>query len=120
MLPPELRLRRTEDFDRVRQQGRTWRHPLLTMGVCPNQLEHNRFGFVISKRFGTAVARNRARRRLREAVRISVPDLKAGFDIVLIPRNEISDQPYKEVIAALQQLFQRAHLLIVDEKKSAE
>ncbi len=104
-------LRRDADFERVRQQGQTWRHPLVILGAAPNDLAHNRYGFVTSRRLGGAVVRNRVRRLLREAARLSAPQLRPGFDIVIIARNEIVAQPYYKVNSALMELFQRARLL---------
>jgi ribonuclease P protein component len=44
-------------------------------------------GFTATKRLGTAVVRNRARRRLREAARLVFPELgRPGFDYVLVAR----------------------------------
>ena len=105
-----FRLQRTADFEHVRAEGRVWRHPFLSMAVAPNTLGHNRYGFVASRRLGGAVVRNRTRRVLREIVRLSTPRLKAGFDITFVARNEMVGQPYREVQAALDELFRRANL----------
>lgn len=106
----QFHLRTSADFERVKLTGKSWRHPLMTMGVAPNDLPNLRLGFVISKRFGKAVVRNRARRVLREIMRLWLPLLKPGYDIVLVPRNELVGQPYTEVKAALHQLVTRAQL----------
>ncbi len=105
-----FRLHRSTDFERVRAEGRVWRHPFLSMAVAPNMLGHNRYGFVASRRLGGAVVRNRTRRILREIVRLSTPRLKAGFDITFIARNEMVGLSYREVQAALDDLFRRAGL----------
>ena len=61
-----FRLRRSSDFARLRERGRTWRHPFLILSVIENNLEHNRYGLIVSKRLGNAVKRNRVRRLMRE------------------------------------------------------
>ena len=106
----ERRLRRSADFERVRSQGRSWYHPLVTLSVAPNLLPHNRYGFIASRRLGNAVMRNRVRRVLREVVRQTEARLKIGFDITFVARNEIVTQPYNRVNDALEELFKRAHL----------
>jgi hypothetical protein len=72
----QLRLRRRKDFDVVFQEGQVPNR--LVLRSVPNQLPHNRYGFVTSKRVGKAVVRNRVRRRLREAIR-SPPFGPAGM-----------------------------------------
>ncbi len=106
----QFHLRTSADFDRLRSEGRVWRHPFLTMSIAPNALGHNRYGFIVSRRLGGAVVRNRVRRLLRESVRLSIPRLKTGFDITFVARNEIVDQPYSKVNLALEDLFKRAAL----------
>lgn len=50
-----------------------------------------RAGFTCSKKVGNAVARNRAKRRLREAARLVLPDMaRAGWDYVLIGLNGVT------------------------------
>ncbi len=105
-----LRLRASADFARLRESGRTLRHPLLMLSLAPNALSHNRYGFIVSKRVGGAVVRNRVRRRVREAVRLAHPRLLQGYDLVWIARNEIAPQTYEQISDAVAQLLQRARL----------
>jgi len=50
-----------------------------------------RVGFTCSKKVGNAVARNRAKRRLREVARLDLPKLaKAGHDYVLIGKKDVT------------------------------
>ena len=90
------------------QGGRRVRHPLLNLGVRPNQLPHNRFGFAIGKRVGTAVVRNRIRRRLRAILRDSA--LAPGHDIVITAAPQSATAPFQDLRAALHQCVRRANL----------
>ncbi|PJF31390.1 MAG: ribonuclease P protein component [Candidatus Thermofonsia Clade 1 bacterium] len=102
------RLRGRSNFERLKAHGKQWRSPLLTLSALPNGLPHNRYAFIISKRLGKAVARNRMRRRLREAVRRMA--LKQGYDIVLIGRANFAQHPYNMIVETLEELFRRAGL----------
>ena len=104
------RLTEPAAFERLKTSGRTLRHPLLMLGYRPNELAFSRVGFIVSKRVGNAVIRNRARRLLREAARHAYTQLVPGFDLVLIARNEIVGKSYTEVMQALDELFARAKL----------
>lgn len=106
-----LRLRRREDFDRLRKSGRVVRHPHLTLSVAPNALPHNRYGFITSKRLGNAVTRNLVRRRLREVMRRVDPRLAQGFDLVVVARPSLAQQPFAAVEQAVLACLQQAHLV---------
>ncbi len=70
-----------------------------------------RVGFTCSKKVGNAVARNRARRRLREAARAILPLAgRDGWDYVLIGRPEVTaDRPFEALKDDLAQAILRVH-----------
>lgn len=111
MLPRHFRLRRSEDFSAARQRGNRWHHPLLIVNVLPDNLPHNRFGFVVSRQVGKAAARNLLKRRLRAASRFWLPHLITGYDIVIIARPAASGASYQELEVVLGKLFGLAGLL---------
>ena len=95
----------------MRQEGRSWAHPVLVLCALPNDLANSRFGFSASHWVGNAVVRNRAKRLMREATRLRQGDIKEGWDLVLIARNPIRGASFKQVDLAVQQLLGRAGLL---------
>ena len=111
----ELRLRGRKAFDAVFQQGRLWANGLLVLRVAPNGLEHNRYGFVISKRLGKAVVRNKVRRRLREGLRTLSP--RPGWDIVISARGAAAQADYSALRRAVASLLARAGILDADQEK---
>jgi ribonuclease P protein component len=106
------RLRSSVDFQRVRQSGRTSAHPLLVLSKLPNGLEHSRFGFVVGRRIGNAVLRNRTKRRMRESVRMRIRkgEVAAGWDVVLIARYPIQNASFAQVDEAIGLMLRRAGL----------
>jgi ribonuclease P protein component len=111
MLQPPNRLRRSAELKRVRQQGAGYRHPLAVLVILPNDLGISRFAFVASRRVGNAVQRNRARRLLREVVRLHMFQIEAGWDCVCIAREATPEAAYAEVETAVLHLLARSKLL---------
>ena len=72
------------------------------------QAEARRIGFTASKKVGNAVARNRAKRRLRAAVRqVMAAHAAPAHDYVLIARNETPEHPYTSLVAELETALRR-------------
>lgn len=74
-----------------------------------------RVGFTAGKRIGAAVARNRAKRLLREAYRLNASKLADGYDIVVVARPEITKQPFHEVERAFIKASEKAGILLEKE-----
>ncbi len=106
----EHRLKHSQDFARVRADGRSWPHRLLILAAVPNEKGLSRFGYVVGGRLGTAVRRNRAKRLLREAVRRNLSCIVEGWDCVLIARTPLAAATFAEIESAAVQLFKRASL----------
>lgn len=106
-----LRLSGAESFERLRRQGRRWRHPLIVLVAAPNSSAYTRFGFSASKRVGNAVQRNRAKRLLREAAREQMAHIEPGWDCLLVARKSTADATLTEVKRALLDLLERASLV---------
>ena len=64
---------------------------------------------MVSKRLGNAVARNRIKRRLREAVKTR--DLYPGWDAVFIARRGSQNVPFRDLDRAVSNLLRRSRIL---------
>lgn len=113
-----LRLRRRKDFDAVFERGQLLANRFLVLRSLPNQLPHNRYGFVTSRRLGNAVVRNRVRRRLREAVR-ALPT-RPGRDVVVSARPTAAQADFHQLKSAIASLFARAGILAEDRDAAGE
>ncbi|MBS3733593.1 MAG: ribonuclease P protein component [Phycisphaerae bacterium] len=84
--PKRFRVTRRNDIDRIFRAGRRANDARLTLLAAPNGLDRCRCGVGVSRRHGSAVRRNRAKRLCREAFRLSRAELPTGFDFMLVPR----------------------------------
>ncbi|MCX6374933.1 MAG: ribonuclease P protein component, partial [Armatimonadetes bacterium] len=120
VLQKQHRLTRTRDFKATFAGGRTFVHRLIVLKVLDREDERpSRFGFVVSANLGKAVSRNRARRLLREAVRLLGDRVQpSGCDAVLIARRPAREADFAEASQAVELLFRKAGLL--SDRRSAE
>ncbi|MBI2908758.1 MAG: ribonuclease P protein component [Chloroflexi bacterium] len=105
----EERLRGRARFKRVLGERKSWSDHLFILKASPNELSLNRYGFTVSKRVGGAVTRNRVKRRLREALRLT--STRPGWDVVFIARKAAADADFQAVKSAVENLLSRARIL---------
>jgi ribonuclease P protein component len=105
------RLADKERFRQVRQTGASFAHPLLVLCLLPNDQPISRCGFTVSRRVGKAVERNRARRRISEAVRLLWDLVEPGWDMVWIARPSVTEAEFVDLQCACARLLRRARLL---------
>ncbi len=86
--PRTARLTRPADFTRVYGHRHSAASGQLVVYALPNGLPDGRvrLGLSVSRRIGTAVVRNRWKRRLREAFRLVRTDLPSGIDVIIVVR----------------------------------
>ncbi len=107
----QYRLRCNSDFQHVRRAGKFYASPLMVLAFLRNELNYSRFGFVVSKRLGKAVQRNKIKRRMKEAARLRLPQTRPGFDLVFIGRQPIRQADYAKIERTLHYLLKKANLL---------
>jgi ribonuclease P protein component len=93
------RLRKRPDFLACAKGPHCARGAVLIQARLRDENPLVRAGFTATKRIGGAVERNRAKRRLREAARLILPDLAhPGFDYVFIARGGVTTRPWPRLL----------------------
>jgi len=106
---------RHADFERVYKQGKRHFSASMTVfylqptesvagakrGVAPGL----RVGFTVGRALGGAVQRNRMKRRLREAVRLTRPQLGFSADVVINPKKVLLTTDFEAVLNEVRQAF---------------
>ena len=103
-----LRLKRRREFLRVAGSGRKWVAPGLILqarshGTGDKTGAGFRIGYTVSRKVGNAVARNRAKRRLRAVAHRVLPlHAESGHDFVLIGRQATLKRGYEALAEDLE------------------
>lgn len=113
--PRSVRLLKHADFERVYKQGK--RHFSASMTVfylARSEGAGLRVGFTVGRALGGAVQRNRMKRRLREAVRLTRPVPGPNADVVINPKKTLLKAEFSDVVSEVSRGFE------VVERKSPE
>jgi ribonuclease P protein component len=101
-LPRGERLRRAAEFQAVFQRGS--RHERPSFIALWQRAAERRVGFAVSRQVRGAVARNRARRRLREAYRQIRPHMPVDVAVILIARPSAATRAFPDLVADVRRL----------------
>ena len=114
MFPRSARLLRHSDFERVYTRGRRHFSANLTAFYFPRAMEGSstgprisgfRVGFTVGRALGGAVQRNRMKRRLREAVRMSWPVHAPDADVVINPKKTVLKIEFETLLNEVRRAF---------------
>ena len=111
-LPKTKRLTLSSEFARVKGQGRSERGRYFVLGAANVKEEKSfRAGFITPKHIGTAVVRNRVRRRLRDIVRTHQRQLRPGIWLVVVARPYAVNATHEQLRDEWLRLAERASIL---------
>lgn len=104
------RLTKSSEIQEAYARGRHWFGRHLVLWLRSGEGAALRLGVVTSRKVGNAVARNRARRLMREAFRRNRHRFHGDFDVVLVARSSIVNAPWDDIVEDLLSLAERAGL----------
>jgi ribonuclease P protein component len=106
------RLLRHADFERVYKLGRRHFSPSMTVFYLPRtdgnagpSASGLRVGFTVGRALGGAVERNRIKRRMREAVRLTRPSVRLNADVVINPKKVVLRAEFETILNEVRQAF---------------
>lgn len=118
-LPQAHRLKRRQDFQKVYRQGGRYSSPHLIIRTLFESCEENSlysqgswFGISVSQKVSKkAVIRNRIKRIIRQAIRELLPQMKAGWKVVIVVRPGSLECKYEHFLRELKQLLIKAEII---------
>jgi ribonuclease P protein component len=112
MLPKNNRLKNKKDFESVFKKGKSFKEDFLFLKVSKNNLKNTRFGVIVSKKFSKkAVIRNQTRRKIKEAIRPLLPNIKHGLDVVIIVRLGLNIVDFWDLSQKVETLLKKSGVI---------
>lgn len=113
MLAKDNRLRDDKTIMKTLRLGRRVNHDAVSLVINKSTASKTKIAVVVGTKISKrAVIRNRLKRRTREALRLLIPRLQSGFDIVVFPRMLVDEVTFVELQKIIEDLFLKARLLI--------
>lgn len=113
MLPKLNRLSSSFEIRRVQTSGKRFESPLFTLIIFAAKIGNpSRFAFLVSKRLDKrATKRNRTKRLLREAVRLSLAKIEVGYDVIISAKEILAKENIETITIEVKQQLEKAGLV---------
>jgi ribonuclease P protein component len=112
MLPGRYRISRKKDFERAFKKGNRYDNDFLFLKIFKNNLKISRFGFIVSRKISKkANIRNKIKRQISEIIKLELPKIEKGFDIILLTKPGIEKINFKKIKENLKKILRKANLL---------
>ena len=104
------RLKKNYQYNYVYKHAKSVGDRNFLILYCASNMQASKVGFSVSKKYGGAVERNRIRRQMKAVMSTLMPQVKSGFNLVVIPRKS---EPYlhEDIVSSLTKLLKRAELI---------
>lgn len=107
---------KNREIRRVIKEGKSFVNQYFVVYVLPNEKSISKVGFCTGRAAGSAVRRNRIRRRTKELFRLLAKELVDGYSVVIIARPDVYAADFQQLQRAMENLLFRGGVIALDRK----
>ncbi len=105
------RLKKRYQFNYVYKSGEHFSAEHIVLYVVSSKTKDIKVGLAVTKKVGHAVVRNKIRRRLREIIKQSIPNLKQNYNIIVVAKECVTKASFDELSHEYNKLIKKADLI---------
>lgn len=111
MLKKQYRLKKRKQFSYIYRKGTT--HGCKTLSVVfIASKQPTKIGFSVSKKVGNSVTRSKVTRRMREAVKIILPNLKPNINYIFVAKDGIQELKPAMIVKDMEYVLKKNGLIV--------
>lgn len=112
MLPKQYRLCQEKDFKKIWEKGRSFYTKILGVKLLKNNLPFSRFGIIVGLKISKkTTVRNKIKRQIREILRLNLPNISPGYDLIITALPTIVGKKYQTIEKDILSAFKNLKLL---------
>jgi len=112
MLKKQHRITKDKEFEAVFKKGQIFFSPFFNIKIAKNNRDIARFGIIINNRISKkAVIRNKSKRQLRSIIKLNLPNIIPGVDVVIMAKPAITVTEFAKLQQTFEFLLKQAGLI---------
>ena len=104
-------LKRNKEFSYVYRRGKAVSRRDFTLIYAKSRYGGLRTGFAVSRKVGKSVTRNKVRRRMKEAVRLLLPEVRGNFSVIFVARPQILETVFSDLVRQIRSALIKAGIV---------
>ena len=106
----EYKLKKRASFNYIYRKGAAFSNKDFVLYLVKTK-GTLKIGFSVSKKVGGSVQRNRVKRQMRESVRLMIPEIDAGYNLIFVARSTVYGKKSSEIADSMRSLLKKADIL---------
>ena len=106
-----FRLKKNYQYNYVYKHAQSVADKHFVLLFCKSKKTQSQVGFSVSKKYGHAVQRNRIRRQMKAAAAQFMPQVKNGYNLVIVPRRQ-GEYEFGQIVESIKSLLEKADLFL--------
>lgn len=104
-------LKRNKEFNYVYRRGKAVARQDFTLVYVRSRYGGLRAGFSVSRKVGNSVVRNHTRRRMKEALRLLLPEVRGSYSAIFVAKPHVTETSFADLVGQMRAALRKAGIM---------